>query len=102
MHYTGYVDMTLEQLKSYHSDREDSLCPGHPEIDHAGIEVSTGPLGQGIANAVGLAVAEKHLASIYNQKGYQIIDNTIWCSVGDTCLQEGVALEAMSLAGEKS
>lgn len=100
MHYAGYPDMTMDQLRSYHSERTDSLCPGHPEIENPGIEVSTGPLGQGIANAVGLAMAGKHLASVYNRDEYRIVDNTIWCVVGDACLQEGVALEAISLAGE--
>ncbi|KAH0030600.1 transketolase, partial [Aureobasidium melanogenum] len=59
MHLVGYKNMTIEQLKSYHSDRADSICPGHPEIEHEGIEVTTGPLGQGVANAVGMAMATK-------------------------------------------
>ncbi|KZF26935.1 transketolase [Xylona heveae TC161] len=100
MHYAGYRDMTMDQLKSYHSDRLDSLCPGHPEIQNPGIEVSTGPLGQGIANATGLAMAAKHLGSIFNRPGYPIVDNTTWCLTGDACLQEGPALEAISLAGQ--
>lgn len=91
--------MTFDQLKSYHSARTDSICPGHPEIEHEGIEVTTGPLGQGVANAVGLAMATKHLATTYNMPGYPVVDNTTWCMVGDACLQEGVALEAISLAG---
>jgi dihydroxyacetone synthase len=91
--------MTLEQLKSYHSDRVDALCPGHPEIEHEGIEVTTGPLGQGIANAVGLAMATKNLAATYNRPGYDVVDNHTWCMIGDACLQEGVGLEAISLAG---
>jgi dihydroxyacetone synthase len=91
--------MTFEQLKSYHSARTDSICPGHPEIEHEGIEVTTGPLGQGIANAVGLAMATKHLAATYNRPSFPVVDNTTWCMVGDACLQEGVALEAISLAG---
>lgn len=99
LHMTGYHDMTLEQLKSYHSTREDALCPGHPEIEHEGIEVTTGPLGQGIANAVGFAIATKHLAATYNQPGFDVVDNHTWCMVGDACLQEGVALEAISYAG---
>jgi dihydroxyacetone synthase len=57
LHLTGYKSMTMDQLKSYHSTREDSLCPGHPEIEHEGIAVTTGPLGQGVSNAVGLAIA---------------------------------------------
>ncbi|KAL4804748.1 Transketolase, thiamine diphosphate binding domain-containing protein [Aspergillus unguis] len=99
LHLTGYRDMTFEQLKSYHSDRVDALCPGHPEIEHEGIEVTTGPLGQGVANAVGLAAATKNLAATYNRPGYDVVNNHTWCMIGDACLQEGVALEAISLAG---
>ncbi|RYC55526.1 hypothetical protein CHU98_g10685 [Xylaria longipes] len=99
MHLVGYKHMTLEQLRSYHSERTDSFCPGHPEIEHEGIEVTTGPLGQGIANAVGLAMATKHLAATYNKPGFPVVSNKVWCVVGDACLQEGVALEAISLAG---
>ncbi|KAF2822583.1 hypothetical protein CC86DRAFT_423803 [Ophiobolus disseminans] len=95
----GYKAMTFEQLKSYHSDRVDGLCPGHPEIEHEGIEVTTGPLGQGVANAVGLAIATKQLQATYNQPSFDIISNHTWCVIGDACLQEGVALEAISLAG---
>jgi dihydroxyacetone synthase len=91
--------MTFDQLKSYHSDRVDALCPGHPEIEHEGIEVTTGPLGQGIANAVGLAMATKNLAATYNRPGYDVVNNHTWCMIGDACLQEGVGLEAISLAG---
>lgn len=99
LHLTGYKLMTMDQLKSYHSAREDSLCPGHPEIEHEGIEVTTGPLGQGVANAVGLAIATKHLAAKFNKPGLDIVSNHTWCMIGDACLQEGIALEAMSLAG---
>lgn len=89
----------MEQLKSYHSASEESFCPGHPEIEHVGIEVTTGPLGQGIANAVGIAMATKHLAATYNKPGFDVVNNTTWCMTGDACLQEGVGLEAISLAG---
>ncbi|KAI1334581.1 putative transketolase [Xylariaceae sp. FL0016] len=99
LHLTGYKAMTFDQLKSYHSDRPDALCPGHPEIEHEGIEVTTGPLGQGVANAVGLAMATKHLAATFNRPGYDVVSNHTWCMIGDACLQEGVALEAISLAG---
>ncbi|EHY55060.1 hypothetical protein HRR83_005686 [Exophiala dermatitidis] len=99
LHLTGYEAMTLDQLKSYHSTREDALCPSHPEIEHEGIEVTTGPLGQGVANAVGLAMATKHLAAEFNRPGHEVVDNHTWCMVGDACLQEGVGLEAVSLAG---
>ncbi|KAI8666038.1 Transketolase [Fusarium keratoplasticum] len=99
LHLTGYKQMTFDQLKSYHSARYDSFAPGHPEIEHEGIEVTTGPLGQGIANAVGLAMATKHLAATYNKPGHELVNNTTFCMIGDACLQEGVSLEAIQLAG---
>lgn len=99
MHLVGFKSMTMEQLKSYHSDRTDSLAPGHPEIENEGVEVTTGPLGQGVANAVGLAMATKHLGATYNRPGHTVVDNMTWCMIGDACLQEGVGLEAVSLAG---
>ncbi|KAL5431842.1 hypothetical protein PMIN07_005835 [Paraphaeosphaeria minitans] len=99
LHLTGYKAMTFEQLKSYHSDRVDALCPGHPEIENEGIEVTTGPLGQGVANAVGLAMATKNLQAAYNRPGFDVVSNHTWCMIGDACLQEGVALEAISFAG---
>ncbi|KAI9370343.1 Transketolase, thiamine diphosphate binding domain-containing protein [Aspergillus egyptiacus] len=99
MHLIGVKSMTLEQLKSYHSAQLDSVCPGHPEIEHEGVEVTTGPLGQGLANAVGLAMATKNLAATYNQPGHEVVNNMTWCMVGDACIQEGVGLEALSLAG---
>lgn len=99
LYLTGYRDMTFDQLKSYHSDRVDALCPGHPEIENEGIEVTTGPLGQGIANAVGLAMATKNLAATFNRPDYDVVSNHTWCMIGDACLQEGVGLEAISFAG---
>ncbi|ORY72082.1 transketolase [Pseudomassariella vexata] len=99
LHLAGYRAMTFDQLKSYHSSRWDALCPGHPEIEHEGIEVTTGPLGQGIANAVGLAMATKHLAASFNRPGFEVVGNQTWCMIGDACLQEGVGMEAISLAG---
>lgn len=99
LYLSGYKAMTWEQLLSYHSERPDSLCPGHPEIEHEGIELTTGPLGQGIANAVGLAMASKHLAATFNRPGYDVVSNQTWCIVGDACLQEGVGCEAFSYAG---
>ncbi|KAH8805442.1 transketolase [Xylogone sp. PMI_703] len=99
LHLTGYSAMTMDQLKSYHSGRTDSVCPGHPEIEHDGIEVTTGPLGQGVANAVGLAMASKHLGAVYNRPGFPVVNNMTWCMIGDACLQEGVAMEAIQLAG---
>ncbi|KAA8649625.1 transketolase family protein [Aspergillus tanneri] len=99
LHLTGYAAMTMDQLMSYHSNRADSICPGHPEIENEGIEVTTGPLGQGVANAVGLAMATKHLGAQYNKPGFPIVNNMTWCMIGDACLQEGVAMEAIQLAG---
>ncbi|KAJ4319705.1 hypothetical protein N0V94_003764 [Neodidymelliopsis sp. IMI 364377] len=99
LYLSGYKAMTWEQLLSYHSERPDSLCPGHPEIEHEGIELTTGPLGQGIANAVGLAIATKHLAATFNRPGFDVVNNHTWCTVGDACMQEGVGCEAFSYAG---
>lgn len=98
-HLVGYKHMTMEQLKTYHSKEIDSYCPGHPENEHPGIEVTTGPLGQGVANSVGLAIASKNLQATYNKPGFPVVSNHTFCMVGDACLQEGVALEAISLAG---
>ena len=78
----------------------DSITPGHPEAhDTPGIEVTTGPLGQGIANAVGLAIAQAHTAAVFNKPGFDVVDNYTYCFLGDGCLQEGVSGEACSLAG---
>ncbi|KAF1976917.1 dihydroxyacetone synthase [Bimuria novae-zelandiae CBS 107.79] len=99
LYLSGYKAMTCEQLLSYHSDRADSLCPDHPEIKHDGIELTTGPLGQGISNAVGLAIATKHLAATFNRPGFEVVNNHTWCSIGDACLQEGVGCEVLSYAG---
>ncbi|TDZ41546.1 Dihydroxyacetone synthase [Colletotrichum trifolii] len=99
MHLVGVKSMTVDQLKSYHSEKTDSLCPGHPEIENEGVEVTTGPLGQGVANAVGLAMATKNLAATYNRPGFEVVNNMTWVMIGDACLQEGVGLEAVSLAG---
>jgi dihydroxyacetone synthase len=99
LHLVGFKQMTWEQLLSYHSPRLDSITPGHPEIEIDGVEVTTGPLGQGIANALGLAMASKHLGARYNKPGYDLVDNMTWCTIGDACLQEGVGMEAIQLAG---
>jgi dihydroxyacetone synthase len=72
MHLIGVESMTVDQLKSYHSSRYDSICPGHPEIENEGVEVTTGPLGQGVANAVGLAVATKQLGATYNRPDHEV------------------------------
>ncbi|KAJ3185364.1 Transketolase [Gaertneriomyces sp. JEL0708] len=98
LHLTGY-DLSMNDLKSFR--QIDSKTPGHPETGHStpGIEVTTGPLGQGISNAVGLAIAEAHLAATFNKPGYDLFNNYTYCITGDGCLQEGVAAEAVSLAG---
>ncbi|CAM9426849.1 unnamed protein product [Chrysoparadoxa australica] len=97
LHLTGY-DLPMSELKRFR--QIDSLTPGHPEnYLTPGIEVSTGPLGQGICNAVGLAVAESHLAANFNEEGFNVIDSYTYVICGDGCLQEGVSSEASSLAG---
>ncbi|EGV61733.1 dihydroxyacetone synthase [Yamadazyma tenuis] len=98
-HLVGYSHMTMEQLKTYHSSELESYCPGHPENEFPGIEVTTGALGQGISNSVGLAIASKNLSATYNRPGFEVSSGHIFCMVGDACLQEGVSLEAISLAG---
>ena len=78
----------------------DSITPGHPEAhDTPGIEVTTGPLGQGICNAVGLAMAQAHTAAVFNKPDYAVVDNYTFCFLGDGCLMEGISSEACSLAG---
>lgn len=96
LHLTGY-DLPLEELKRFR--QWGSKTPGHPERDEApGVETTTGPLGQGFANGVGMAVASAHLASMYNREGYPIVDHDIYAIVSDGDLMEGVASEAASLA----
>lgn len=97
LHLTGY-DLTIDDLKQFR--QLNSRTPGHPEIGVTpGIECTTGPLGQGIANAVGMAIGAKHTSSIFNKPGFDIIDHKIIVICGDGCLQEGVSSEAVSLAG---
>jgi transketolase len=97
LHLTGY-DMSLDDLKNFR--QWGSKTPGHPEYEpDLGIEVTTGPLGQGISNAVGMAIAQKYLASYFNRDGFPIIDYNIYVIASDGDLQEGVASEACSLAG---
>ena len=97
LYVTGYA-LTLDDIKQF---REwGSKTPGHPERGHTpGIEVTTGPLGQGMANAVGMAIGEAHLAARYNRDGHNVIDHHTWAIVSDGDLMEGVACEAASLAG---
>lgn len=96
LHLYGY-DLTMDDLKDFRQLH--ARTPGHPESELPGIEVTTGPLGQGIANAVGLAMAEANLAATFNKPGFDLIDNYVYCIFGDGCMMEGVASEAMSLAG---
>lgn len=97
LHLTGYP-LSLDELKQFR--QWGSLTPGHPEYGHTpGVEVTTGPLGQGISNAVGMSIAEKYLAAYFNREGFPIIDYRIYVVAGDGDLQEGVSSEASSLAG---
>jgi transketolase len=97
LHLTGY-DLPMEELMNFR--QWNSRTPGHPEYGHTtGVEVTTGPLGQGISNAVGMAIAEKYLAARYNREGFPLINYRIYVIAGDGCLQEGVSSEASSLAG---
>ncbi|AYO54023.1 transketolase [Acinetobacter wuhouensis] len=97
LHLTGY-DLSIEDLKSFRQLH--SKTPGHPELGYApGIETTTGPLGQGIANAVGFALAEKTLAAQFNKEDIKVVDHFTYCFLGDGCLMEGVSHEACSLAG---
>ncbi|MCC6317931.1 MAG: transketolase [Gemmatimonadaceae bacterium] len=94
---SGY-DVTLDDLKQFR--QWGSRTPGHPEHGHTpGVETTTGPLGQGLANAVGMAVAEAHLAAEFNRDGHAIVDHHTWFIVGDGCLMEGISHEAASFAG---
>jgi transketolase len=96
---TGY-DLPLAELKNFR--QWGSRTPGHPEFGHtAGVETTTGPLGQGVGNAIGMAVAEAHLAALFNRDGFGVIDHYTWFIAGDGCLQEGVSHEAASFAGHQ-
>jgi len=98
LHLTGYENSKIEDLKKFR--QLGSTSPGHPEnFVTQGVEVSTGPLGQGISNAVGMAMAESHLAATYNTNDHNIFDNFTYVICGDGCLQEGLSCEASSLAG---
>ncbi|MDQ0243618.1 transketolase [Bacillus fengqiuensis] len=97
LHLTGY-DVTIEDLKNFR--QWGSKTPGHPEYGHTpGVDATTGPLGQGVAMAVGMAMTERHLAETFNRKDYNIIDHYTYCICGDGDLMEGVSAEAASLAG---
>ena len=97
LHLTGY-DLSIDDIQDFRQLH--SKTPGHPEYGYTpGVETTTGPLGQGLANAVGLAVAEKLMAARFNKSGHQVVDHRTWCFVGDGCLMEGISHEACSLAG---
>ena len=97
LHLTGY-DLPMEEIKNFRQLH--SKTPGHPEYGYApGIETTTGPLGQGITNAVGMALAEKVLAAQFNQPGYEIVNHYTYTFLGDGCLMEGISHEACSFAG---
>lgn len=97
LHLSGF-DLTLEDLQNFRSI--ESKTPGHPEYSHTpGVEATTGPLGAGISNGVGMAIAQEHLASRFNTKEYKIICNYTYILAGDGCLMEGISYEAAALAG---
>ena len=97
LHLFGY-GLTIEDLKNFR--QKESLTPGHPEYKHTvGVETTTGPLGQGIANAIGMAWAEKYLSAKFNKPNYEIVNHYTYAICGDGCLMEGVSAEAASLAG---
>ncbi|MCH2242130.1 MAG: transketolase [Aquabacterium sp.] len=97
LHLTGY-DLPIEQLKAFRQLH--SMTPGHPEVGYTpGVETTTGPLGQGITNAVGMALAEKLLAAEFNRPGHEIVDHHTYVFLGDGCLMEGISHEACALAG---
>ncbi|HEY8943070.1 MAG TPA: transketolase C-terminal domain-containing protein, partial [Polyangiaceae bacterium] len=101
LHLSGYPEMTLEQVKRFR--QLGSKTPGHPEIEHApsGVETTTGPLGQGVGNAVGMALAAKMAEARFNTAEHKIFDHHVICLAGDGCMQEGVAMEAVSFAGHQ-
>lgn len=97
LHLTGY-GLTVDDLKQFR--QFGSLTPGHPEYGHTvGVEATTGPLGAGLSMAVGMAMAEAHLAAVFNKEGYPVVDHYTYTLCGDGCLMEGISSEAFSLAG---
>ncbi|GAG53840.1 unnamed protein product [marine sediment metagenome] len=97
LHLSGY-DISLDDLKNFR--QWGSITPGHPEYGvTAGVETTTGPLGQGFTNAIGMAVAQKHLAALFNKDNFKILDHYIYAEAGDGDLMEGISHEAASFAG---
>ena len=97
LHLTGY-DLSMDDIRDFRQLH--SRTPGHPEYGYTpGVETTTGPLGQGVANAVGMAIAEKALAAEFNKPGFNIVDHHAWLFLGDGCLMEGISHEACGLAG---
>ena len=98
---SGYAEVPLEEVKRFR--QMGSRTPGHPELTHApsGIETTTGPLGQGVANAVGMAISAKMAEARFNTPEHTIFDHHIVCLAGDGCMQEGVAMEAIAIAGHQ-
>jgi transketolase len=103
LHLSGYADMTLDEIK--HFRKLHSKTPGHPELAHHrlpnGVETTTGPLGQGVANAVGMALSAKMTEARFNTSGHPLFDHRVICLAGDGCMQEGVAMEALAFAGHQ-
>ena len=98
LYYLYNMGLTKEDIMNFR--QFNSKTPGHPEYGHtAGVETTTGPLGQGIATAVGMAMAESHLAAKYNKPGYNVVDHYTYALCGDGCLEEGISYEACSFAG---
>nr|WP_314758212.1 transketolase [uncultured Lachnoanaerobaculum sp.] len=97
-HLFGYGNLSMDDLKSFR--QLDSKTPGHPEYGHTvGVEATTGPLGAGMGMAVGMAMAEAHMASVFNKEGFDIVDHYTFVLGGDGCMMEGISSEAFSLAG---
>jgi len=100
LHLSGY-GLSMDEIRNFR--QFGSRTPGHPERDAGlGIETTTGPLGQGVTNAVGMALAERTLAATFNRPGHEIIDHRTWVFLGDGCLMEGISHEACSLAGTRA
>ena len=97
-HLFGIGNLSLEEVKNFR--QFGSLTPGHPEYGHTvGVEATTGPLGQGMAMAVGMAMAEAHLSSVFNKEGFPVVDHYTYVLGGDGCMMEGISSECFSLAG---